>query len=93
MWPNRVADGSTRTTTPGILSDNREQEIEDAAVSSTITNGIVGVPAQPTVNINETSDSQSTTTLTSSNPSQTTSIDEFPILDELDRLAKVREKT
>lgn len=93
MWPNRVADGNTRTTTPGILSDTREQEIEDAAVSTTTTNGVVGVPAQPTATINEPSDSQSTTTLTSSHPSQTTSIDEFPILDELDRLAKVEETT
>lgn len=90
MWPNRIADGGTRTTTPGILSDTREQEIEDAAASTNTTNGVVGVPQPTSINV-DTSDSLSTTT-TTSNPSQTTSIDEFPILDELDRLAKVEKE-
>lgn len=88
MWPNRVADGSTRTTTPGILSDVREVEIEEAVN----TNG-GGVVFSVSSN-NDTNESSSTNNHMNSssnpfNPSQTTSIDEFPILDELDRLAKV----
>lgn len=64
MWPNRVADGtSSRTTTPGILSDHKELELEEG--------GVVTAAVAEAV----------TTT--------TTQVDEFPILDELDRLAKM----
>jgi hypothetical protein len=75
MWPNKVADGNTRTTTPGILSDSKELDLDE--YNSGTSFGI--------------SDDQNNGTNANHQlyPIQTTSIDEFPILDELDRLAKV----
>lgn len=73
MWPNRVADGNTRTSTPGILSDVKELELDE---HNGATNGGLGPPTT-------TSDEQNYNNTTA------TSVDEFPILDELDRLAKV----
>lgn len=62
MWPNKVGDGNTRTTTPGLLSDFKEDELDE-------TNGSPGL-------LNEESTIMNTQ-------------DEYPMLDELDRLAKV----
>ncbi len=69
MWPSKMADGSTRTTTPGIFSDIKESELEEAFGH---TNGF--------------DDHHSNM---SSNSNAKPTIDEFPILDELDRLAKM----
>ena len=70
MWPNKMADGSNRTTTPGILSDNKELELEDGGGG-----GVVGTAETGIVPVSSTSSSGA--------------VDEFPILDELDRLAKM----
>lgn len=73
MWPNRIADGSTRTSTPGIISDFKQNELEDAhsANSSTSNKNI----SQENNNLN--------------NAQLASLTDEFPMLDELDRLAKM----
>ena len=68
MWPNKVADGSLKTKTPGILSDSVDFEQDE-----------IGGPI-----IN------SSNTDTDNNGSNQALIEEFPILDELDRLAKVK---
>jgi phosphatidylinositol 3-kinase len=67
MWPNKMADGSTRTTTPGIFSDIKESELDDA-FSHTHGSNFDSKASAATV-------------------------EEFPILDELDRLAKVTIKS
>jgi hypothetical protein len=71
MWPNKVADGSLKTKTPGILSDSIDFEQDE-------TTG----PIANSNNFNSNAD-------TDTNGSNQTIIEEFPILDELDRLAKV----
>lgn len=75
MWPNRIADGNTRTCTPGIITDSKENEFEDSHGGNSITN-------------NKNISSQDSN-LGNSNNTQTSLIDEFPMLDELDRLAKM----
>ena len=69
MWADREADGSSKTTTPGILSDAKESELDEALNSLHSSNF----------------DQYN-------NNHQSATNDEFPILDELDRLAKVRFK-
>jgi hypothetical protein len=69
MWPNKVADGSLKTKTPGILSDSIDFEQDE--ITSPIGNN----------NNNTESDNNGT---------NQSLIEEFPILDELDRLAKVK---
>ena len=71
MWPNKVADGSLKTKTPGILSDSIDFEQDET--TGPITN-----------NNNFTTNAD-----TDTNGSNQPIIEEFPILDELDRLAKV----
>nr|AWV66648.1 phosphatidylinositol 3-kinase catalytic subunit type 3 [Brachionus plicatilis] len=61
LWPNRVGDGNLKSTTPGLLSDQRELEIEE--LSQNVDEGI--------------------------NSGQGNGLEEFPMLDELDRLAKL----
>ena len=68
-----MADGGTRTTTPGILSDLKESELDDVYKN---LNG---------ANFNN-DDHIISNDFSSETPK---AIDEFPILDELDRLAKV----
>jgi hypothetical protein len=68
MWPNKLADGNVKNTTPGILSDAKESELEEAFNSFNASNFLN----------DETSNNNSSVTN-----------DEFPILDEIDRLAKV----
>jgi hypothetical protein len=65
MWPNKVADGNWKTSTPGILSDLKETEIDESIGLNNRSGG--------GLNVDEPS----------------SSLEEFPILDELDRLAKV----
>ncbi len=70
LWPDKMADGNVRSTTPGLLSDVRESEMED---------GTISFPNSHEDNIlHETKNNVNNVQ------------DEFPILDELDRLAKVR---
>jgi hypothetical protein len=75
MWPNKMADGCTRTTTPGIFSDVKESELEDAFGH--------------TSNGSNFDDHHSNSSSSSASAANKPAIDEFPILDELDRLAKV----
>jgi phosphatidylinositol 3-kinase len=63
MWQNKMADGNTRSTTPGILSDVKFDDLVDID--------------EKTAN-DKTKKSNSSIIM-----------DEFPILDELDRLAKM----
>lgn len=65
MWPNKVADGNSKSTTPGILSDAKELELEEKM-------------------LNQDMNTPNSVTSTTTNGS-----DEFPILDELDRLARM----
>jgi hypothetical protein len=67
LWPNKMADGNTRSTTPGLLSDLRENELDESG--GTLKNEIND-------NLNNESNNKNIN-------------DEFPMLDELDRLAKV----
>ena len=76
MWPNRVADGNTRTSTPGILSD-----VKDGLAD--LQEGVT-VSSDEIIMTTSTNSTNSTTTTTVVN-----GVEEFPILDELDRLAKV----
>ena len=69
MWPNKVADGSLKTKTPGILSDSIDFEQDE----------ITG----PIGNISNNTEGEN-------NGTNQSLIEEFPILDELDRLAKVK---
>jgi hypothetical protein len=94
MWPNKVADGSTKTSTPGIISDQIENDLEEGvyngsnATTFTLGNDDTKNTASTTnANATSTSNNQTNPTLTSNSSSNT--LDEFPILDELDRLAKV----
>lgn len=64
MWPNRVGDGNSKSSTPGLLCDQRELEIEEQMASCQ--------------NMDETT-----------NLGQGKCQEEFPMLDELDRLAKL----
>lgn len=67
LWPNKMADGNTRSTTPGLLSDLRENELEEGG----------GILKNENIdNLNNESNNKNIN-------------DEFPMLDELDRLAKV----
>lgn len=75
MWPNRIADGNTKTKTPGLLSEHKENELEENGFNSSNTKANFD---------NEVSSSN-----THSTTNTTNNLDEFPILDELDRLAKV----
>ncbi len=77
MWPNRTADGNTKTSTPGLLSEFKENELEEN-LSSTKNqlNPIESVIPSNSTNVNT--------------PTNNTALEEFPILDELDRLAKVK---
>ena len=62
-----MADGNTRSTTPGLLSDLRENELEEGG----------GILKNENIdNLNNESNNKNIN-------------DEFPMLDELDRLAKV----
>lgn len=79
MWPNRVADGSTRTTTPGIVSDVKELELEEH-------NGVL-LPASSEEQTGQQSNNNTGSSLHHSASAPV--VDEFPILDELDRLAKM----
>ena len=78
MWPNRVADGSTRTTTPGIVSDVKELELEEH-------NGVL----LPASSEEQTQQSNNNTGSSLHHSASAPVVDEFPILDELDRLAKM----
>jgi hypothetical protein len=62
-----MADGNTRSTTPGLLSDLRENELEDGGSM---------LKSENNDNVNNESNNKNIN-------------DEFPMLDELDRLAKV----
>ena len=93
MWPNKTADGSAKTTTPGIISDQIENDLEEGVYNSS------NAPAfnlgnddnkNTPINANTTSTSNNQTNTTLTTNSSSNSLDEFPILDELDRLAKVR---
>nr|AWV66672.1 phosphatidylinositol 3-kinase catalytic subunit type 3 isoform X1 [Brachionus koreanus] len=64
LWPNRVGDGNSKSTTPGLLSDQREFEIEEM------------------IDSHQNSDE-------AANLGQANGLEEFPMLDELDRLAKL----
>jgi hypothetical protein len=75
MWPNKVADGNTKTSTPGILTDYKENELEESLATVNASNKAISVQENSAVN--------SSSTLA---PSIS---DEFPMLDELDRLAKM----
>ncbi|CAF0722147.1 unnamed protein product [Brachionus calyciflorus] len=66
MWPNKVGDGNSKTTTPGLLSDQKEFEIEE--LNGQTQNISLDEPV---------------------NSVQTVGLEEFPMLDELDRLAKM----
>lgn len=68
LWPNKSADGCSKTTTPGVFSDLKESELEEAF------NGAYGVN-----HLNNNNNNANTSN----------AVDEFPILDELDRLAKM----
>ena len=70
MWPNKVADGSLKTKTPGILSDSIDFEQDE----------ITGPIGNNNNNNNTEGDN---------NGNSQNLIEEFPILDELDRLARV----
>lgn len=78
MWPNKVADGNTKTTTPGLLSDFKEYELEEAS----------GIVNSNSSNISE-DQSANSSAIQSNSTNQNIGLEEFPILDELDRLAKV----
>lgn len=71
MWANKMADGNNRTSTPGILTDAKENEAEE------VTNN----------KSNFSNENLGNTGLGTNNNGI---LDEFPILDELDRLAKVK---
>ena len=74
MWPNRIADGNTRTSTPGIITDSKENEFEDSHHGTSNKN----------ISLQDSNSGSGT------NGGQTGSMtDEFPMLDELDRLAKM----
>lgn len=74
MWPNRIADGSTRTSTPGIISDFKQNELDDAHSLSHSNSSNKNI-SQENANLN--------------NAQLANLTDEFPMLDELDRLAKM----
>ena len=76
MWPNKIADGNNKTSTPGILSDNKELEMEESSTNNSNNNS---EQQQQNINLNVAPQSAAAAA----------SVDEFPILDELDRLAKV----
>lgn len=80
MWPNRVADGNTRTSTPGILSDMKESDIEELHGGSL---GNSYASDDQLINSHSSHHHHHHQSLTGN------SFEEFPILDELDRLAKV----
>ena len=74
MWPNRIADGNTRTSTPGIITDSKENEFEDSHTNNNTNKNILfQIDSNNSKNITQTSNMT----------------DEFPMLDELDRLAKM----
>ena len=66
-----MADGNCRTSTPGILSDAKENEADE------FTNTKSNFSSENSGNIGL------------ANTNNNGVIEEFPILDELDRLAKV----
>jgi hypothetical protein len=77
MWPNRTADGNTKSSTPGLLSESKENELEENLSSiKNQLNPIESVIPSNSTNVNTPSNNN-------------TALEEFPILDELDRLAKV----
>ena len=80
MWPNRVADGNNRTCTPGIVSDFKENEYEESQNSNN----------NSTNKNNTATTTENNFSLNNQNQSHLSNIaDEFPMLDELDRLAKM----
>lgn len=76
MWPNKIADGNTKTSTPGILTDYKENELEESL------QGVSTAGKAISVQDNSTSGNGTNPTVPNIN-------DEFPMLDELDRLAKM----
>ncbi len=78
MWPNRIADGNTRTSTPGIITDSKENDFEDSHHGSSISSKNIS-SQESSSGISNTSSAQTGNLMT----------DEFPMLDELDRLAKM----
>ncbi len=102
LWPNKAADGNTKTTTPGFITDHKENEFDEYFNSNNKNNNI-GISNlsnysysfqentfnskinNNTNNNNNIGNSNSNTQLSNT----TNYMDEFPILDELDRLAKV----
>ncbi len=80
MWPNRMADGNTRTSTPAIITDSKVNEFEDSCYSSGMPNKNISSQDGNLVNLN-------TTGTRIGQPVNMN--DEFPMLDELDRLAKM----
>ena len=87
MWPNRAADGNTRTTTPGFITDFKENEFDDYsmnnAANSSSKNSSLNFTSHESSNLGNNNSIGNQLSNTTNLP------DEFPILDELDRLAKV----
>src|SRR5690606_16238992 len=80
MWPNRTENVGTSTTPPGILSDAKETDLNELAytmLNQTTTTTTTSGGANPDEHSNSKANSTSNT------------VEEFPILDELDRLAKM----
>lgn len=75
MWPNKTADGNTKTNTPGLIAEFKENELEETTLNNK--------------NVSNFESNLSNTNNNFTNNSTNNATDEFPILDELDRLAKV----
>ena len=78
MWPNRTADGNSKTSTPGLIFEFKENEYEES-----------GSNAKNQLNIIDSSIMSNNNNSHSANLINNNASEEFPILDELDRLAKV----
>jgi len=80
MWPNRTADGNTKTSTPGLISEFKENEYEESGSNAKNQLNII----DSSIMSNNNNNNSHSANLINNNASE-----EFPILDELDRLAKV----
>lgn len=80
MWPNRTADGNSKTSTPGLISEFKENEYEESGSNAKNQLNII----DSSIMSNNNNNNSHSANLINNNASE-----EFPILDELDRLAKV----
>ena len=93
LWPNRAADGSSvKTSTPGIVSDLREHEMDERQQHQIMQQQQQQQQQKNAASLQSATaaiSSSASASATTTTQQQQRSPDEFPMLDELDRLAKM----